>query len=73
MNGSLPDQSLIDASGRQTVGKVDASMRDLLDVRQELQAYQAVLGRLRREAAQNDDIVSSPELFTLALADLVTP
>ncbi|KAG8921914.1 hypothetical protein FRC00_008047 [Tulasnella sp. 408] len=39
-----------------TVGKLDASMRDLLDVRQELQAYQAVLGRLRREAAQNDDI-----------------
>lgn len=48
-------------------------MRDLLDVRQELQAYQAVLGRLRRETAQNDDIVSSPELFTLALADHVLP
>ncbi|KIO29233.1 hypothetical protein M407DRAFT_21628 [Tulasnella calospora MUT 4182] len=39
-----------------TVDKLDGSMRDLLDLRQELQAYQSVLARLRREAAQNDDI-----------------
>lgn len=38
-------------------------MRDLLDLRQELQAHQFVLARVRREAAQNDDIVSSSVLF----------
>ncbi|KAG8929610.1 hypothetical protein FRC01_004070 [Tulasnella sp. 417] len=61
---SLSDNSLVDASEPQTVDKLDASMRDLLDVRQELQGYQSVLARLRREAAQNDDIANRYEKGT---------